>query len=139
MARRWRIFPYGHNIAAVVWAVMDKDRQGAAQKRQGALRIVEARPKRQKRESSKAAPSGGGKPPLAAKSGVLASSRAPGAAADAGGSKPARVVPPPSRVADPAMAARALLAAGKRVADYATDICVEDYLGGKPLALSLFF
>jgi hypothetical protein len=133
MVREWRVFPYGRNIAAVVWAVMDKDRQGAAQKRQGALRIVEARPKRQKRESSKAAPSGGGKPPLAAKSGVLASSKAPEAAADAGGSKPAKAVPPLRRVAEAARAARALPSAGKRVADFATDICVGDYFGGKPL------
>jgi hypothetical protein len=137
MVRRWRIFPYGHNIAAVMLSVMDKDRQGAAQKRQGALRIVEARPKRQKRESSKAAPSGGGKPPLAAKSGVLASSKAPEAAADAGGSKPAKAAPPLRRVAEAARAARALPSAGKRVADFATDICVEDYFGGKPFFLNL--
>jgi hypothetical protein len=43
-------------------------------------------------------------------------------------------VPPPSRVAEAAKAARALPSAGKRVADFATDICVEDYLGGKLLA-----
>jgi hypothetical protein len=34
MVREWKVFPYGRNIAAVVSAVMDKDRQGAAQKRQ---------------------------------------------------------------------------------------------------------
>jgi hypothetical protein len=28
MVREWRVFPYGRNIAAVVSAVMDKDRQG---------------------------------------------------------------------------------------------------------------
>jgi hypothetical protein len=134
MVRKWRVFPYGRNIAAVVSAVMDKDRQGAAQKRQAAIRIVEARPKRQKRESAKAAAPGGGKPPLAAKSGVPASSNALEAAAGAGGSKPAKAVPPLSRVAEAAKAARALPSAGKRVADFATDICVEDYLGGKSLA-----
>jgi hypothetical protein len=48
MVREWRVFPYGRNIAAVVSAVMDKDRQGAAQKRQAAVRLVEARPKRQR-------------------------------------------------------------------------------------------
>jgi hypothetical protein len=26
MVRKWRVFPYGRNIAAVVSAVMDKDR-----------------------------------------------------------------------------------------------------------------
>jgi hypothetical protein len=50
------------------------------------------------------------------------------------------VVPPLSGVAEVAKAARALPLAGKRVADFATDISVEDYLGGKSLApLSLLF
>jgi hypothetical protein len=48
MVREWRVFPYGRNIAAVVSAVMDKDRQGAAQKRQAVVRLHEARPKRQR-------------------------------------------------------------------------------------------
>jgi hypothetical protein len=74
MVREWRVFPYGRNIAAVVSAEMDKDRQGAAQKRQAVVRLVEARLKRQ-RGAAKAP--GGGKPPLAAKSGVPASSKAP--------------------------------------------------------------
>jgi hypothetical protein len=132
MVRKWKVFPYGRNIAVVVSAVMDKDRQGAAQKRQATVRLVEARPKRQ-RGSAKAAAPGGGKPPLAAKSGVPASSKAPEAAAGAGGSKLAKAVPPPSRVAEAAKAARSLPSADKRVADFATDICVEDYLGGKSL------
>jgi hypothetical protein len=76
MVREWRVFPYGRNIAAVVSAVMDKDRQGAPQKRQAVVRLVEARSKRQ-RGAAKAAAPGGGKPPLAAKSGVPASSKAP--------------------------------------------------------------
>jgi hypothetical protein len=46
MVRDWKVFPYGRNIAAVVSAVMDKDRQGAAQKRQAVVRLHEARPKR---------------------------------------------------------------------------------------------
>jgi hypothetical protein len=93
MVREWRVFPYGRNIAAVVSAVMDKDRQGAAQKRQAVARLVEARPKRQ-RGAVKAAAPGGGKPLLAAKSGVPASSKAPEAAAGAGGSKSTKAVPP---------------------------------------------
>jgi hypothetical protein len=48
MVREWKVFPYGRNIAAVVSAVMDKDRQGAAQKRQAVVRLHEARPKRQR-------------------------------------------------------------------------------------------
>jgi hypothetical protein len=76
MVREWKVFPYGRNIAAVVSAVMDKDRQGAAQKRQAVVRLHEARPKRQ-RGAAKAAAPGGGKPPLAAKSGAPTSSKAP--------------------------------------------------------------
>ena len=48
--------------------------------------------------------------------------------------KSTKVVPPLSGVAEVAKAARALPSAGKRVADFATDISVEDYLGGKLLA-----
>jgi hypothetical protein len=116
---------------------MDKDRQGAAQKRQATVRLVEARPKRQ-RGSAKAAASGGGKPPLPAKSGAPTSSKAPEATTGAGGSKSTKAVPPAGRVPEVAKAARLLPSAGKRVADFATDISVEDYLGGKSLAPPLF-
>jgi hypothetical protein len=133
MVRQWRVFPYGRNIAAVVSAVMDKDRQGAAQKRQATVRIHEARPKRQ-RGTAKAAASGRGKPPLAAKTGASAPSKAPEATAGAGGPKSTKVVPPASGVAEASKAARALPLAGKRVADFGTDITVDDYLGGKSLA-----
>jgi hypothetical protein len=37
-------------------------------------------------------------------------------------------------VAEVVKAARVLPSSGKRVADFATDISVDDYLGGKPLA-----
>jgi hypothetical protein len=70
MVRDWRVFPYGRNIAAVVSAVMDKDRQGAAQKRQAVVRLHEARPKRP-RGAAKAAAPGRSQPPLAAKSAAL--------------------------------------------------------------------
>jgi hypothetical protein len=76
MVRDWKVFPYGRNIAVVVSAVMDKDCQGAAQKRQAVVRLHEARPKRP-RGTAKAAAPGGSQPPLAAKSAVPASSRAP--------------------------------------------------------------
>jgi hypothetical protein len=132
MVREWKVFPYGRNIAAVVSAVMDKDRQGAAQKRQAVVRLHEARPKRQ-RGAAKAAAPGGGKPPLAAKSAVPASSKAPEAAAGAGGSRPAKTLPASSRVPKVAKA-RGLPSPGKAFADFATDISVDDYLGGKPLA-----
>jgi hypothetical protein len=138
MVRQWRVFPYGRNIAAVVSAVMDKDRQGAAQKCQAAVRLHEARSKRQ-RGAAKAAASGGGKPPLAAKSGASAPSKAPEATAGAGGSKSTKVVPPTSGVAETSKAARALPLSGKRVADFGTDISVVDYLGGKPLAYYYYY
>jgi hypothetical protein len=133
MVREWKVFPYGQNIAAVVSAVMDKDRQGAAQKRQAVVRLHEAMPKRQ-RGAAKAAAPGGGKPPLAAKSAVPASSRAPEAATSAGGSKSAKAAPASRRMPEAAKAVRGLPSPGKRVADFATDISVDDYLGGKPLA-----
>jgi hypothetical protein len=100
---------------------------------QAVVRLHEARPKRQ-RGAAKAAAPGGGKPPLAAKSGVPASSKAPEAAAGAGGSKSTKAMPPSIRVPEVAKAARVLPSSGKRVADFATDISVDDYLGGKPLA-----
>jgi hypothetical protein len=133
MVREWKVFPYRRNIAVVVSAVMDKDRQGAALKRQAVVRLYEARPKRQ-RGAVKAAAPGGGKPPVAAKSAVPASSKAPEAAAGAGGSRPTKALPASSRVPKVAKAARGLPSPGKVVADFATDISVDDYLGGKPLA-----
>jgi hypothetical protein len=39
MARELKIFPYGRNIANVVSAVMEKDRQDAARKRRAVVRI----------------------------------------------------------------------------------------------------
>jgi hypothetical protein len=107
MVREWKVFPYGRNIAAVVSAVMDKDRQGAAQKRQAVVRLHEARPKRQ-RGAAKAAAPGGGMPPLAAKSAVPASSKASEPAAGASGSRPAKALPASSRVPEVAKAARGL-------------------------------
>jgi hypothetical protein len=127
---------YGRNISAVVSAVMDKDRQGAAQKRQAVVRLHEARPKRQ-RGAAKAAAPGGGKPPLA-KSVVPTSGKASEAAAAAGGSKSAKAAPASSRVPEAAKAARELPPPGKRVADFATDISVDDYLVGKSLARFFF-
>jgi hypothetical protein len=113
--------------------VMDKDRQGAAQKRQAVVRLHEARPKRQ-RGAAKATAPGGGLPPLAAKSAVPASSGAPEAAAAAGGSKTTKAAPISGRVPEAVKAARGLPPPGKRVADFVTDISVEDYLVGKSLA-----
>jgi hypothetical protein len=89
-----------------VSAVMDKDRQGAAQKRQAVVRLHEARPKRQ-RGAAKATAPGGGQPPLVAKSAVPTSSRVPEAAkaAIAGGSKSVKAAPVPSGVPEATKAA----------------------------------
>jgi hypothetical protein len=107
MVHDWRVFPYGRNIAAVVSAVMDKDCQGAAQKRQAVVRLHEARPKRPRGTAKAAAP---------------------------GGTKSVKAAPVSSRASEAAKAARELPPPGKRVADFTTDISVEDYLVGKSLA-----
>jgi hypothetical protein len=123
MARDLRVFPYGWNIAAVVSAVMNKDRQEAAQKRREVIRLPEARPNRA-RGTAKATAPGGSQPTLAAKPAAPGSSKVPESvkAAGAGGTKSA-----PAGVAK----ARELPSPGKRVADFGTDISVDDYLVGK--------
>jgi hypothetical protein len=90
MVRDLRVFPYGRNIVAVVSAVMDKDRQKAAQKHRAVIRLPEARPKRV-RGTAKAAALGGSQPTLAAKSATPGSSKVPEVvkASVAGGTKSA--------------------------------------------------
>jgi hypothetical protein len=130
MVRDLRVFPYGRNIAAVVSAVMDKDRQEAAQKRRAVIRLPEARPKRA-RGTAKAVAPGGGQPTLAAKSAAPGSSKVPevAKAAGAGATKSASAG---------AAKARELPSPGKRVADFGTNISVDDYLVGKSLARVFF-
>jgi hypothetical protein len=123
MARDLRVFPYGRNIAVVVSAVMNKDRQDAAQKRRAVVRLPEARPKRA-RGSAKAAVPGCSQPSLAAKpvapgSGKLQESMK---AASAGGTKSAP---------EGAAKVREQPSPGKRVADFGTNISVDNYLVGK--------
>jgi hypothetical protein len=68
MARDLKVFPYGRNIAAVVSAVMEKDRQDAAQKRRAVVRIRDPlREAKKARGSAKAAAPGSSKPVPAAK------------------------------------------------------------------------
>jgi hypothetical protein len=130
MVRELGVFPYGRNIAAVVSAVMDKDRQEAAQKRRAVIRLPEARPKRARGTARAAAP-GGSQPTLAAKSAAPGSSKVPEGmkAAGAGGTKSASAG---------AAKARELPSSGKRVADFGTNISVDDYLIGKSLAREFF-
>ena len=101
---------------------MDKDRQEAAQKRRAVIRLPEARPKRA-RGTAKAAAPDGSQPTLAAKSAAPGSSKVPDVvkAAGAGGAKSASAG---------AAKARELPSPGKRVADFSTNISVDDYLVG---------
>jgi hypothetical protein len=126
MVHDLRVFPYGRNIATVVSAVMDKDRQEAAQKRRAVIRLPEARPKRVRGTAKAAAPSGS-QTSLAAKSSSPGSSKVPDVvkAAGAGGAKSASAG---------ATKARELPSPGKRIADFSTDISVDDYLTSKSLA-----
>jgi hypothetical protein len=122
MVRDWKVFPYGRNIVAVVSAVMDKDRQGAAQKRQAVVRLPEARPKRS-RGTAKAAAPGGSQLPLGPVGCRRLRRRPP--------TGPNLSRPEPRRPEN-------CLRAGKRVADFATDISVEDYLVGKSIARGFY-
>jgi hypothetical protein len=123
MARDLRVFPYGRNIAAVVSAVMNKDRQEAAQKRRAVIRLPEAKPKRA-RGTAKATAPGSSQPTLAARPAAPGSSKVPESvkAAGAGGTKSAP---------DGAAKVRELPLPGKRVADFGANISVDDYLVGK--------
>jgi hypothetical protein len=123
MARDLRVFSYGRNIAAVVSEVMNKDRPEAAQKRWAIIRLPEARPNRA-RGTAKATAPGGSQPTLAAKPAAPGSSKVPESvkAAGAGGTMSAP---------DGATKAQELPSPGKRVADFGTNISVDDYLVGK--------
>jgi hypothetical protein len=103
--------------------VMNKDRQEAAQKRRAVIRLPEARPKRA-RGTAKATIPGGSQPTLAAKSTAPGSGKVPESVkvAGAGGTKSAP---------DGAAKVRELPSLGRRVADFGTNISVDDYLVGK--------
>jgi hypothetical protein len=125
MAHDLKFFPYGRNIAVVVSAVMDKDRQDAAQKRQAFVRIADPmREAKRARGSTKAAASGSSKLVPAAKLVAPGHSKASASAkaAATGGSKP-----PPGGPAK----GRELPSPGRRVVDFGTNISVEDYFVGK--------
>jgi hypothetical protein len=125
IARGLRIFPYGRNIAAVVSAVMNKDRQDAAQKRRAVIRLPD--PKREAkraRGSAKDAAPSGSQPTPAVKLAAPGSSKVSESAKAvvAGGTKPT-----PGEAAK----VRELPSPGKRVADFGTNISMDDYFVGK--------
>jgi hypothetical protein len=125
MARDLRVFPYRRNIAVVVSAVMEKDRQDAAQKRRAVIRIVDPiREAKKARGSVKAAASGSSKPVPAAKPAAPRHNKASASAkaAASSGSKP-----PPGGP----LKGRGLPSPARRVVDFGTDISVDDYFVGK--------
>jgi hypothetical protein len=125
IARGLKIFPYGQNIAAVVSAVMNKDRQDAAQKRRAVVRLPDPRCEAKRaRGSAKAAAAGGSQPTLAAKPAAPSSSKV---------SEGAKVVAADGTKSTQGEAAkvRELPSPGKRVADFGTNISVDDYFVGK--------
>jgi hypothetical protein len=128
MARELKIFPYGRNIAAVVSAVMEKDRQDAERKRRAVSRVGDPfREAKKARGGAKSAAPGSSKPPPAAKPAVPGPSKSSaGARAIASGAgKPPSVEPTKER-RPPSPVRTDVAAAGG--ADFDTDICVEDYL-----------
>jgi hypothetical protein len=126
MARDLKVFPYGRNIAAVVLALMNKDHQDAAQKRRAVVRLTDPmrEAKRARGSVKTAAASDSSKPVPAVKPAVPGPSKASASAktAASGGTKP-----PPGEPAK----GRELPSPGRRVADFGTDISVEDYFVGK--------
>jgi hypothetical protein len=131
IARDLKIFPYGRNIAAVVSAVMEKDRQYAAQKRRAVVRLVDPfREVKKARAAAKSAAPGSSKPLPAAKPAALGHSKA-SASAKAAGTSTSK--PPPGgpvkgrRLPSPARTG----GAAAHVADFDTDISVADYFVGK--------
>jgi hypothetical protein len=126
-------FPYGRNIAAVVSAVMERDHQDAAQKRRAIVRIADPmREAKRAQGSAMAAAAGGSQPVPAAKPATPGHGKAAAStkAAAPGGSKP-----PPGGV----VKGRKLLSPARCIADFDTDISVDDYLVGKLKLLLLLF
>jgi hypothetical protein len=124
-ARDLKVFPYRRNIAAVVSAVMNKDHQDAAQKSRAVVRMADpAREVKRARGSAKAAASGSSKPVPPAKAAAPGPSKASAGAkaAASGGGRPPLGGPTKGHE---------LPSPGRRVADFGTNISVEDYLVGK--------
>jgi hypothetical protein len=122
MARDLKVFPYGRNIVVVVSAVMNKDHQDAAQKRRAIIRMADpAREAKRARGSVKAAASGSSKPVPPAKAAAPGPSKASASAkpAASGGGRPPLGGPTKGQE---------LPSPGRRVADFDTNISVEDYL-----------
>jgi hypothetical protein len=131
MARDLKIFPYGRNVAAVVSAVMEKERKDAAQKCQAVVRIGDPFSEAKKaRGAAKSAAPSSSKPLPAAKPAAPGPSKASAgakAAASSAGKPPSGGPMKGRRLSSPARTD----GAAARVADFDTDICVGDYFVGK--------
>jgi hypothetical protein len=139
LAYEMKIFPYGRNIAAVVSAVMEKDRQDAAQKRQAVTRVGDPfREAKKAQGDAKTAASGSGKPPPAAKSAAPGPSKSSVGARAATSSAGKPPLDEPVKERRPPSPARTDMAATRVVADFDTDICVGDYLIGKFFLVTRF-
>jgi hypothetical protein len=76
LAREMKIFPYERNVAAIVSAVMEKDRQDAPWKRQAFARVGDLRREvKMAPGSMKSTAPGSSKPPPGAKSAAPGSSK----------------------------------------------------------------
>jgi hypothetical protein len=131
MARELKIFPYGWNIADVVPAVMEKDRQDAARKHRAVTRVGDPfREAKKARGGVKTAAPGSGKPLSAAKPAVPEPSKSlvgVRAAASGAGKPPSAKPAKERRLPSPAHTD----VAAARVTDFDMDICMGDYLVGK--------
>jgi hypothetical protein len=130
LAREMKIFPYGRNIAAVVSAVMDKDRQDATRKRWAFTRVGDpSREVKRARGGAKSTTPGSSKPPSAAKPAVPGPSKssagARAVAFDTG--KPPSAEPTKERRPPSPVRTNEAAAGG---ANFDMDICVDDYRVG---------
>jgi hypothetical protein len=131
MARELKIFPYGQNIAAVVSAVMGRDRQDAARKRRVITRVGDPfrEAKKAREGGAKSAAPGSSKPPPAAKPTTPGPSKSVAGArvVASGASKlPSAEATKEQRPPSPSRTNMAVA----RVANFDTDIFMGDYLVG---------
>jgi hypothetical protein len=152
LVREMKIFPYGRNIAAVVSAVMDKDRQDAARKRRDIAAVVSvvmdkdhqdaARKRRaftrvrdpsckvkRARGGAKSTAPGSSKPPPAAKSTVPGPSKSSAGSRVVASSVGKTPSAKPTKEQRPPLPVRTGEAAAGG-ADFDMDIYVEDYRVG---------
>jgi hypothetical protein len=131
MARELKIFPYGRNIADVLSAVMDKDRQDSVRKRRAITMVGDPMCElKRARGGAKSTAPGSSKPPPAAKlavSGPSKSSTGSRAAASGAGKPPSAEPAKERRSPSPVRTDKAAVGG----ADFDTDIGVDDYLVGE--------